>query len=117
MSGAKIVDTAVIETDNSTLPFDSDDMKLEILPPGHDATSNMPIATYGVINGCSKRHTMNVTAGRTTHCKKSPTITERGFLKTSLNVSNLMPNAIPNITNARMIFTISIQPLPRVMVS
>jgi hypothetical protein len=40
-----------------------------------------------------------------------------GFLKISLIVRGLMPRATPNITNARMIFTIIMPPSPKFMVT
>ena len=113
--GAKAVVIAVIDTDNSTLPFESEDMKFEIFPPGHDATSNIPIATIGVINGFSKIATRNVTAGSATHCNNTPKITDLGLCRRSLNVCSLIPKATPNITNAKMIFTNNISFAPRLM--
>ena len=116
-SGAKAVVTAVIEIDNSVLPFDSDEIKFEMLPPGHDATKIIPIATIGVINGFSTMVKRQVIAGRITHCSSTPRITDFGFLKTSLNVWTLMPRATPNITNAKIKLTNNISPAPRLMVS
>ena len=114
-SGAKAVVTAVIEIDNSVLPFDSDEIKFEMFPPGHDATKIIPNAIIGVITGLKAKAMANVTAGRPTHCKKMPTITDLGFLKTSLNVCVLIPRATPNITNARMMLTMVIPPWPKLM--
>jgi hypothetical protein len=62
-SGAKAVVTAVIEIDNSVLPFDSDEMKFEMSPPGHDATKIIPNAILGVITGLNAIAMANVTAG------------------------------------------------------
>ena len=47
MNTASPVDMAVSVTDSSVLARDSDDMKLEMLPPGQAATSIMPMATIG----------------------------------------------------------------------
>ena len=113
---AKAVVSAVSETESSTLPFDNDVIKLEILPPGHDATKIIPMATIGVINGLRTIAKRQVTAGRITHCNSTPRITDFGFLKTSLNVLTLMPRATPNITNAKIKLTNNISPAPRLMV-
>ena len=86
MKGAKAVVIAVIETDNSILPFESDDTKFEMLPPGHEATKIIPNAIIGVITGLSISAIRNVTAGNPTHCNAIPTITDLGFANTSLNV-------------------------------
>jgi len=52
-SGVKKIDNtvpiAVRLIDNSTFPFEIEDMKLEILPPGHAATRIKPIAMVCVI--------------------------------------------------------------------
>lgn len=114
-SGAKAVVTAVIEIDNSVLPFDSDEIKFEMLPPGHDATKIIPNAIIGVITGLNAKAMANVTAGRPTHCKMMPTITDLGFLNTSLNVCGLIPSATPNITKAKMMLTIAIPPWPKLI--
>ena len=115
--GAKAVVMAVIDTDNSTLPFESDDIKFEILPPGHEATSNIPMAIIGVINGLSTMAKRQVMAGNIIHCRSIPTITDLGFLNTSLKVWNLIPKATPNITIAKIMFTTTISPAPRLMLS
>ena len=114
-SGAKAVVTAVIEIDNSVLPFESDEIKFEMLPPGHDATKIIPNAIIGVITGFNAKAMANVTAGRPTHCKMMPTITDLGFLNTSLNVCGLIPSATPNITKAKMMLTLVIPPWPKLM--
>lgn len=113
MMGAKSVVRAVIDTDNSTLPFESDDMKLDMLPPGHDATKIIPMATIGVIKGLSIMVTRKVTAGSATHCIKIPTSADLGFLIISLNEFSRMPRATPNIINARITFTTCILPCVR----
>ena len=92
-----------------------DDIKLEIFPPGQEATKIIPNAIIGVINGLNANAIANVTAGKPTHCNNIPTITDLGFLNTSLNVCVLRPKATPNITNARIKFTIIIPPSPKLM--
>jgi hypothetical protein len=114
--GAKAVEIAVIETLSSTLPLESDEIKFDILPPGQQATSIIPRAIIGVIKGLRTKATAKVIAGRPTHCRRIPIITDFGFLKTSLKVSVLMPSATPNITKARIKFTIIIPPVPKLIV-
>ena len=65
--GAKAVVIAVSETDSSMFPLDREDMKFEMFPPGQDATSIIPSATIGVMNGESASATAKVTAGSPTH--------------------------------------------------
>ena len=84
ITGAIAVEIAVIDTESSMLPFDSDEMKFEILPPGHDATRIIPNAIIGVITGLRASAIANVTAGNATHCSSKPTMTERGLVNTSL---------------------------------
>ena len=117
MIGAQAVETAVIDTDSSTLPFDSDEMKFEMLPPGHEATRIIPSAIIGVITGLSASAIAKVTAGRPTHCNNKPVITDLGFINTSLKVCVLIPSATPNITNAKMILTIAIPLSPKLIVT
>ena len=114
-SGAKAVVIAVRDTESSTFPLESDDMKLEMFPPGQDATRIIPNAIMGVITGERIRATANVTAGRATHCRNIPTNTDFGFLNTSLKVWNFIPSATPNIINASIMFTTAIPPWPKLM--
>ena len=72
IKGAKAVVMAVIETDNSIFPFESDETKLEIFPPGHEATKIIPNAIIGVMKGFRIRAMRKVTAGRPTHCNNTP---------------------------------------------
>jgi hypothetical protein len=44
---AATVEMAVSVTDSATLPFAFIDMKLEMLPPGHEATRIIPRAMLG----------------------------------------------------------------------
>ena len=46
MIGAIDVVMAVIDTDKTVFPFESEVKKLDILPPGHDATNIIPSAPY-----------------------------------------------------------------------
>ena len=104
--GENDVVIAVTETESMMLPFDNDDRKLEILPPGHDATNIIPRAIIGVIMRFNANAIANVIAGSANHCSSIPIIMGLGFLRKSLMVRGLMLRATPNITNAKMIFTI-----------
>ena len=84
--GAKAVVMAVIDTDNSILPLEREDMKLDMFPPGQQATKIIPNAIIGVIQWFKAIQVRNVTNGRPTHCNNMPRITDLGFLKISLNV-------------------------------
>ena len=57
---ARAVLIAVSDTDSSMLAFDSDDMKLLMFPPGHEATSSIPSAMVGEIASPSARMRRNV---------------------------------------------------------
>ena len=114
--GEKVVVIAVREIDNATFPFDNDDKKFEILPPGHDAINIIPNAIIGVISGLSNNAIRNVTAGRANHCKNTPRAIDLGFLTTSIIVRGLILNATPNMTKARIIFTIIIPSSPKFIV-
>jgi len=64
---AASVAIAVRLTDKATLPFAREDMKLDILPPGHAATRIIPIATVGVIKFLNKRVKQKVITGSKTN--------------------------------------------------
>ena len=115
--GAIVVVIAVNETDSMMLPLDRDERKFEMLPPGHDATNIIPSAIIGVIRGLNVIATAKVMAGSATHCSSIPVMIDLGFLIMSLMVRGLMPRATPNITNARMMFTNTIPPSPKFIVT
>lgn len=117
MTGAIDVVIAVKETDSTVFPFESDVKKLEILPPGHEATNIIPRAIIGVMKGFNITARINVMAGRANHCSRIPVRIDLGLLTISFIVSGLMPKATPNITKARMIFTIVIPSSPKLMVT
>ena len=62
--GEKEVVIAVNDTDKAPLPFESTDRKLEILPPGQDATRIIPRAIIGEIQCLKAMISTNVSAGR-----------------------------------------------------
>ena len=78
MIGAIDVVMAVIDTDKTVFPFESEVKKLDILPPGHDATKIIPKATMGVITELNANATQRVTSGSTTHCIMQPTMIDLG---------------------------------------
>ena len=57
---------AVSDTESSTFALESDDMKLEILPPGQDATRIIPSAMDQLILGPSAIASKKVSNGRST---------------------------------------------------
>ena len=79
IKGAIAVVAAVSDTDNSMLPFDSEERKLDMFPPGQEATNIMPRAIIGVMKGLRINATRKVIAGRATHCSKTPVNTDFGF--------------------------------------
>ena len=117
MIGASDVVIAVSETDSTMFPFDSEDRKFDMFPPGHEATSIIPSAIIGVINGLKANATANVIAGSASHCNIAPTIIDLGFFTMSFKVRGFMPRATPNMTKARMMFTIIMPPSPKFMVT
>ena len=98
------VEKAVILTPSGTLPFANAVMKLEMLPPGQDATKIIPIATDSERKGRRAIHNKNVTKGSKKICEKTPTKKLFGLCTTVLNSDKLICKAIPNITNARITF-------------
>ena len=117
MIGAIVVVMAVNETDSTVFPFESEVRKLDILPPGHEATNIMPRAIMGVMKGFNMIVIKKVTAGRATHCSMTPVRIDLGLLIISFSLSGLMPRATPNITKARMMFTMVMPPSPKLMVT
>ena len=90
-------------------------MKLEMLPPGQDATSIMPRATIGVIQWFRAMQIRNVTAGSPTHCSRMPVMMDLGWRNTSLKVSSLIPRATPNMMKASRMLTIIMPFSPKLM--
>jgi hypothetical protein len=95
-------------TDNSIFPLAKEVMKFDIFPPGHAATNSIPIATDGV--GRITRSRRKVRNGSRNNWQVTPTIKLLGFCRTFLKLETLILNAMPNITNARMIFIMSSEP-------
>ena len=115
--GANEVVMAVNEMESAVLPLERDERKLDMFPPGQDATNNIPNAIIGVMKGFRIKAMAKVTAGKPTHCNRTPTMMDFGLLKISFNIFGFRPRATPNITNANMIFTIVIPPVPKLMVT
>ena len=95
---------AVSDTESSELPLESDVMKFEMFPPGHDATRIMPRANIGETSFPIAMISTSVRAGRSTSWHTIPVIMDLGFFTMSTNVLGLIPSATPNITSARTTF-------------
>ena len=104
---------AVSDTESSVFPLERLVMKFDMLPPGQEATKIMPNATMGVMTLLKANAIKSVTKGSATHCIMQPTMIDLGKRNTSLNVSNLMPSATPNMTRAKIMFTRVISPAPK----
>jgi hypothetical protein len=94
---------AVRDTESSVLPRDSDVMKLEMFPPGQEATRIIPNAIIGDIQFLNVIVRRNVSAGSRMSWHITPRKIDCGFLKMSTNVFGLIPSATPNITKANTI--------------
>lgn len=96
------LETPVMLTETATLPFASQVIILENVPPGQDATNNMPNANIGsIFNAQVAKH---VIAGSMRNWITNPMIGALGFLiirRKSLGVNS---NETPNIITAIMIF-------------
>ena len=95
---------AVSDTESSELPLESEVMKFDMFPPGHEATRIIPRANIGEIRFPIVMISTSVRAGRSTSWHTMPVIMDLGFLTMSTNVLGLMPSATPNITSARTMF-------------
>jgi len=101
---ARTVPMAVRLTDRATLALATLEIKFDILPPGQEATSNMPKATEGVMKLPSNHTAMKVTAGKARNWLLSPMIAVRGFRKMLLKFSHFIPRATPNMIKPMEIF-------------
>ena len=107
---ARAVLIALSDTDNSMFAFESELMKLEMFPPGHEATRIIPMAMVQLMllpNANASRH---VNMGSRTSWQSIPTKMGLGFLNRFRNVLGLMPSATPYMTKARMMLTVFIPP-------
>ena len=107
---ARAVEMAVRLTDSSMFAFARDDMKLEMLPPGQEATRIMPRPIMGEIHQLRRMASRQVKAGSRTSWHSMPSRTDFGLRNTSTKMPGLMPRATPNMTNARMILMVFIPP-------
>ena len=89
-------------TESARFAFAKALIKLEILPPGHEAIRIIPNATVGV--GFNKITKRKVTAGNKKNWEITPTITDFGRMINPLNSRHLMSRATPNIIKAIVIF-------------
>ena len=111
---ARAVEMAVRLTDSSTLAFAREDMKLEILPPGQEATRIMPRPIMGEIHQLRAMARRQVKAGSRTSWHSAPSRTDFGLLNTSMKVPGLMPSETPNMTNASTMLMVFMPPAFRV---
>lgn len=95
--------TAVRETDSSVFPLESEVMKFEMFPPGHDATRIIPNAIIGEIHPSNIMVRRNVRPGSRSIWQMMPNTTDFGFINMSMKVLGLIPKATPNITKASTI--------------
>ena len=107
---ARAVLTAVRLTESSTLALDSELMKLEMLPPGQEATRIMPRAIVQLIQRPNSRASRKVSSGNRTSWLTIPRIRDLGLRKTSLNRPGRMPRATPYITKARTMLMVFMPP-------
>ena len=103
---------AVRHTDSSIFALASELMKLEILPPGQEATRIMPSAMVHEIHPTLSisKASRNVSSGSRTSWQHTPRMTDLGFWKTSTKVCGLMPSATPYITKARTMLMVFMPP-------
>ncbi len=100
---ARSVAIAVSVTDNARFPLATYEKKLETLPPGQEATNNMPSANPG--NGSRNQINRKVAAGSNKNCAVMPVKTALGFALSSLKLSFFSESETPNMikANARFI--------------
>ena len=103
---AQTLATAVMHTDKAAFPLAREVIKLEMLPPGHAATSIMPRATLGI--GLKINTNTKVKKGRAKNWEINPIKTDFGDDKT--RTKSLMCNlsATPSIINPKLKFTYNI---------
>ena len=110
ISTASAVEMAVSDTESSMLALPSEDIKLEMLPPGQAATRIIPSPIIGEIHFDIRMARPQVNAGSRTSWQHIPSRTDLGFLKTSTKMLGLMPRATPYITKARTMLMVFIPP-------
>lgn len=96
---AAIVANAVRLTLSAVFPPERWVIKLEIFPPGQEATKIIPRAILGL--GCKIRIRPKVKAGRIINCEVTPNREDLGLRHNLLKSDGLMSSATPNITIAR----------------
>jgi len=101
---ASTVPIAVRLTERATLALAKLEIKLEIFPPGHEATKSIPKATEGVINRPKASTARKVTAGSSRNWLDNPIMSNRGLLKMFLKFSQWIPRATPNMIKPMVIF-------------
>jgi hypothetical protein len=99
---AASVANAVRLTERATLAYASDEMKLEMFPPGQAAMRIIPMAIDG--GGLRSITSPKVSAGRSMNCALIPRKADFGFRRIFLNCSTLISSATPNIMQASVTF-------------
>ena len=85
-------------------------MKLEMLPPGQEATRIMPSAMVQLIQWPKARASRKVSSGSRMSWQQRPMIRDLGLPKTLANILGLMPRATPYITKARTMLMVFMPP-------
>ena len=107
---ASAVLIAVRLTDSSILALERELMKLEMFPPGQEATRIMPSAMVQLIQCPKARASRKVSSGSRISWQQTPMIRDFGLLKTSANILGLMPSATPYMTKARTMLMVFMPP-------
>ena len=103
---AQTLATAVMHTDRAALPLAREVIKLEILPPGHAATSIIPKATLGM--GLKTNTNKKVKKGRAKNWETNPIKTDLGDENTRIKSLMCSLRATPSIINPKLEFTYNI---------
>ena len=85
-------------------------MKLEMLPPGQEATRIMPSAMVQLMDRPKARASRKVSSGSRTSWQTMPRIKDLGLLKTSANIFGWIPRATPYMTKARTMLMVFMPP-------
>ena len=98
------LETAVMPTDTLVRPPPMWVMKLEMLPPGQQATRSMPRATLGP--GPSRVIRPKQAAGSTRNCVSRPMAGALGFLTKATKSLTFRSRATPNMMRATMMLSV-----------
>src|SRR5690554_5064853 len=93
----------VSETESATFAPEIEDIKLEMFPPGQEATNIIPNANAG--GGFKIQTRRNVKNGSNKNWEITPTEALLGRFTTSLKSLGFMPKAIPNMIKPKHILS------------